>query len=150
MIGYILIGPQKIYEDTTVRATALVLERLKMARAVFPEDLDADIVEPDYTAPEWLWWDENFGSYQCIGDLEFLEGKDDTWLWKFADGIVRNFVQLWHGDSPYRNVMTRDREDDRIIFTGDDTWGDSPEGGYAVVSLLGSWGWDVLELMGVS
>ena len=125
LIGYLVVGPAKLPESTEVAFEYAVqaLTRVGTAAVLFrdgEEDRAASILQ------EFGDLDEMYvESYEEMCDIE--EAK------KEATRLIENIYDLWNSgsrDSCWRFLPNGSK----VLFAGDQTWGDSPDGfGYTAL-----------------
>jgi len=128
MIGYIVVGPKLIgpwQQKEAVRKIKLLVKEWNASGK--PPVCQTCFVEYSEASLDGCQCDE------CgteMPDLELMKTDPERY--------VREMVERWPPD--FRDVATRDMPGNRdkvIVFAGDMTWGDSPEGaGYAALRLL--------------
>lgn len=120
MIGFLVKGPKKLDESKIAEAKKKVSERLEFFQA-----LDADGDERKLTQ-----WAKRLGFRTTLDAREVALDVN-------LDGVpqlVEEFVEFWNsaaaGSLPRDTVSRPDPDDPEqvILFAGDRTWGDSPDG----------------------
>ncbi len=118
LIGFMVVGPAH-FSKAAVRAAAKAAQKAL--------DL-GHVCEEHHQHGEDDWPDE----HACLAVREVLPGEGAS-----AEKIVEEFVKLWTGQSGARDTTYRldpDNPKRRILFAGDSSWGDEPDGyGYAEI-----------------
>jgi hypothetical protein len=115
LIGYLVKGPRTFTDEQIKAAEAKVVAALKYLR----ENEDPDRVGRDnYEVSHW-------------DDLEIELGlpRDGECLNKRAKEVVGEFLSWWADPYDRSTAWITDPDDStkQIIFTGESTWGDTPD-----------------------
>jgi len=114
LIGYMLYGPREISDGQKDLAYSRALKTSNLIK--FWLEYEGD--KPD--GLDHLEQDESW-EVEYFADLSFDDAKK----------TVDTFIEFWN--NPYSlgfyDVITRIIENYRVVFAGDSTWGDEPNGG---------------------
>lgn len=159
LIAFVSFGPSEIEESKASEAGDIAAKRLvelKEAAAdllVSPESEDAAAAFPDPSgakhAVDYLLGDESFDSVQEVREDPasidaiqeiFVDGGIHSELAHAEESDVRSlageFIDFWNADRLYRNATYRtdpDNSERKVVVAGERSWGDEPEGAYALV-----------------
>lgn len=111
LIGFIVKGPVTFSSEQIKAAQTKVVAALKYLR---DEEGDSDVTY------EWGHWDDLEAHLGVPLDGECLNAR--------AIKIIDEFVEWWNnGDRSTHWIYDPDDKDKKIVFTGESSWGESPD-----------------------
>lgn len=117
-------------QDETQTPTASISAALDTVAAMeeVTKDLPQKLVPVEFSAHNELYWDRMMSEVEHLADID-------------VDELFTNIVDVWN-DASARDVATRTfYEDDgtryQVLFAGERTWGDAPDGlGYTTLNTV--------------
>lgn len=125
LVGYMVIGKKEITDEMKQAAIAKLGRLCGVAKALMLEvDEGTDIGDVELPKDVPDFWTEEFEVYGADFLEEFSELSDEDIVKRVEEAI--DFLD----DPAYRDCASRNISDDEfVLFCGEMTWGDEPEGG---------------------
>jgi hypothetical protein len=117
LIGFLVKGPRELDRDRFELARGIAANVVGQATIAYELELaDEPVEREDFDALDNTFIDLEY-------DLERIRGLD-------PEDLLKALVSVWE-EHDARDLVTRtdpDDEDQRIVFAGEMSWGDDPEG----------------------
>ncbi len=129
MIGFLLVGPKSL-KDKRAEAIAHIAEEVKVAK-----EIEATLMEGKVLSSDQI----NFLEVHAV-DADYIENIQAAYTDVITDVSpekwVDDFIDFWENTFA-RDTADRFYGDKKIIFAGEATWGDEPDGyGYTLLKTL--------------
>ena len=144
LVGYLVIGPSKL--DPDLRQTAIDKARtvIEVAKTLTQEEFLGDRDDPNSRISGLLRqypWVDNL--------LEIFEAEelDATVVDRDPEKCVADLYEFWPGNA--RDAVARELGDGVMVFAGEMTWGDDPQG-FGYQTLKSAYYLRLFEIFGIS
>jgi len=115
LIGYMVKGKNELsVEEAAMRAyfDAVVQEQKRTDGRMIYQDVDQCMDDPEGLEG---------------GDLAMWEDENTCTFQEFKEACLR-FLEWWNAGCEARDTVWREFNEERVVFAGEASWGDSPSG----------------------
>lgn len=139
LVGFMVVGPAKLPENSEAAFEAAVQALTQIGTAAYllsnGEECQAESILEEFGALDEMYLE----SYEEMRDVEAAK--------KEAARLIENVYDLWNNGS--RDSVWRILPDGKkVLFAGDQTWGDSPDG-FGYTTLVEAERINLLEVLGI-